>query len=217
MQKQGVKMELNLKGKRALVSGGSKGIGLAIKKALEAEGVEVISLSRSEGSDLMDRKAMYKAMTTHLRGCNILINNLGGKGSMETEYYHDEITKINYTTTVKLTLAFLIAPPKWGRVISISSIYGKEKGHNPAFTAAKAAQIAYSKCMSKNEHGIRWNTISPGYIKTKKDIIKYAKKVNAPIGKPVDIANMVIYLCSEKASFINGVNIVIDGGFSNSF
>ena len=66
-------MDLKLKGKRALVTGGSKGIGLAIKKALEAEGVEVISWSRSEGVDLMKE-------IPDIPDVDFIIHNVGGMG-----------------------------------------------------------------------------------------------------------------------------------------
>ncbi len=200
-------MNLNLKGKKALVTGGSRGIGLAIKKALEAEGVFVISWSRSEGQDLMES-------LPELPKISILINNLGGMG---TSIYNDkkDCMKKNYGIMVELTQRFLEQNKK-GIVITISSLYGKEKGRHdtsPWFVAAKAAQIAYMKTMAGRLPNIRFNTICPGVIDTGK---KY-KELPSSVGKPEDIAGIVTFLCSDKASHINGACITVDGGEGHAY
>ena len=92
-------MELKLNGKRCLISGGSKGIGLAIKKALEAEGVEVISWSRSEGVDLSNLSIMSH---TYPDNIDILINNVGGMGRCTFDRSW-ECMKMNYGETNILT------------------------------------------------------------------------------------------------------------------
>src|SRR3990167_7742216 len=112
-------MNLNLNGKKALVTGGSKGIGLAIKKALEKEGVKVFSLSRTEGIDLLELKNEDR-----LPKANILINNVGGMGNCTYEDSWICMQK-NYGIMNILTESFLRSKPKWGRVITISSIFGK--------------------------------------------------------------------------------------------
>lgn len=197
-------MNLELKGKTALVSGGSHGIGLAIKKALEAEGVKVISWSRSEGIDLLKK-------IPKLPYIDFLINNVGGMGTAKDA---EMIMKLNYHVMEKLTkdLLFNIEPEN-GRVITISSIFGKEKGHNPGFTAAKAAQIAYMKSMAGKHKGITFNTICPGHI----DVGKPFPDKPTIIGKPEDVAEIVTFLCSDKAKHINGAVITVDGGASHSF
>ena len=199
-------MDLNLRKKKALITGGSKGIGLAIKKALEAEGVECISWSRSEGTDLM--KKIPKMFNV-----DFVIHNVGGGGTWKQEDYED-IMKKNYFILASLinNLAYSVT-----RVITISSIYGKEAGFSEAFTAAKAAEIAYMKSCSRKYAGITFNTISPGYINTKTEIKEEAKLNDAPVGIPEDIARMVVFLCSPQSNFINGTNIVIDGGYTKSF
>jgi len=201
-------MELKLKGKKALITGGSKGIGLAIKKALEAEGVECKSWSRSEGVNLMEPGIPF------FPDVDILINNVGGMGTSLYEDSDDCMEK-NYGIMKKTIKAFILKPHRDGRVITISSIYGKEKGHCPWFDAAKAAQIAYMKCMSNKLPGTTFNTICPGYINTGKFKIKDFKKHY--IGMPNDVARMVVFLCSPDSSFINGATITVDGGESHSF
>ncbi len=199
-------MNLNLKGKRALITGGSHGIGLAIKKALEKEDVTCISWSRKEDIDLM--KEIPK-----LPKIDILINNVGGMGTSSFEDKEDCMKK-NYGIMLELTNEFI--KQKKGAVITISSIYGKEKGRHdtsPWFVAAKAAQIAYMKTMAGRYKNIRFNTICPGVI----DVGKTYTNLPKVVGKPEDVANIVTFLCSDLASHINGTTIAIDGGESNSF
>jgi len=188
---------------KALITGGSKGIGLAIKKALEKEGIECISWSRKEGKDL------FKCRYT-LPDIDILINNVGGGGTWSHE---DEQMEMNYGNMVDYTKQFLEQKHRFGRVITIASIYGKEKGHNPGFTASKAAQIAYMKCLAGNHKGITFNTICPGYINVGKPVPHKIIKE----GKPQDVANLVVFLCSDNANHINGACITVDGGESHSF
>lgn len=196
-------MELKLKGKTALVTGGSKGIGLAIKKALEKEGVKVTSWSRSEETDLCE-------FIPEIPNIDILINNVGGRGTWDLM---SDILNINLIPMEVLTSDFIEQNKKWGRVITISSIYGKERGPNPGFTATKAAQIAYMKSLSGTVKGTTFNTICPGHIDVGKPFL-YKPKV---IGKPEDVANIVTFLCSDKAKHINGAAITVDGGESHSF
>jgi len=195
-------MELKLKGKKALITGGSKGIGLAIKKALEKEGVKCISWSRSEGVDLM--KKIPKMINV-----DFIIHNVGGGGTWKKEDY-ELIMKKNYGIMAQLLINLSINVK---RVIVISSIYGKEAGFNEAFTAAKAAEIAYMKSCSRKYDGCTFNTICPGHINVGKSFPYKPEKV----GKPEDVANIVTFLCSNKASYINGANITVDGGESHAF
>jgi len=189
-------MELGLKGKVALITGGSKGIGLAIKKALELEGAKVISWSRTDGIDLTDS-------IPKLPPIDILINNFGGAGRA----YNLVPMYNNFEVMANLINQF-IQFRNWGRVITISSIFGKEKGINPYFTAAKSAQIAFMKSMAGKHHGITFNTICPGHIDVDKGWTG---------GKPEDVAWIVAFLCSEKAGWINGATITVDNGESHSF
>ena len=198
-------MKLNLKGKTALVSGASRGIGLAIKKALEKEGVKVISWSRTEGIDLMKE-------IPELPNIDILINNIGGLGRVTLKDSGDCMYK-NYQIMNILTSKFMQQKKEWGRVITISSIFGKEKGRNQYFTAAKAAQIAYMKSLSGTVYNTTFNTICPGYI----DVGKVVPTEEYSEIQPEDVANIVTFLCSDRAKYIDGAIITVDGGASHSF
>lgn len=202
-------MQLNLKGKTALVTGGSKGIGLAIKKALKAEGVKVIDWSKSTGHDILENDLKLPKI-------DILINNVGGCGTSDKL---NLILNKNLNSCVYLTSLFLEQnkDKKYGRVITISSMYGKEKGPNPLFTAAKAGQIAFMKSCAGMYNGITFNTICPGYINTKKEIKDEAEKYRFRLGQPEDVAGIVVFLCSNLAKHINGATITVDGGDSHAF
>ena len=194
---------------RALVTGGSHGIGKAIVKSL-GEDYEVYQFSRSNNVDLMTQEGMDFALK-YIHQFDILINNVGGMGTCKWFDWRDCMQK-NYGIMNILTTEFLKTKRDFGRVITISSIYGKEKGHNPYFTASKAAQIAYMKSLAGKCPGTTFNTICPGHI----DV---GKKFPDPIiscGKPEDVANLVSFLCSNKANHINGACITVDGGESHS-
>lgn len=198
-------MNLNLKGKIALITGGNKGIGLAIKKELEKEGVKVISWSKTEGFDLMDK-------IPEIPNVDILINNIGGMGRV-TYKDSEKCMYKNYHIMNVLTTDFMRQRKKWGRVITISSIFGKEKGMNQYFTAAKAAQIGYMKALGGTVYGTTFNTICPGYV----DVGKPVPSSEFTDIKSEDVANIVTFLCSDRAKHIDGATITVDGGTSYSF
>ncbi len=202
-------MNLNIENKTAIVTGASRGIGLAIKQALEKEGVKVTDVSRTSGYDVLD-KNFFNLIADEVLTTDILINNVGGLGNLTN---HPDIMYKNYDIMRQLTYLFLKTKRNYGRVITISSIYGKEKGHNPEFTASKAAQIAYMKSLAGNYENITFNTICPGHIYVGKPFPDNPRI----IGQPTDVSSLVTFLCSNKAKHINGATITVDGGASHSF
>lgn len=224
-------MKLNLEGKLAFISGSSRGIGKAIALSLASEGVHIglngrkpldLSITSKEISEKYPNVVIKhflgdvkNSRYLDLRDFDILINNVGGGGTWTKE--GDKVMDMNYGNMRRMIELYLEKERDWGRVITISSIYGKEKHDSAVFSATKSAQIAYMKSLAGKYEGITFNTICPGFINTKEDIIGYANDNEAPIGTPEDIANMVTFLCSDRSSFINGACIVIDGGFTKSF
>tara|TARA_R100001530_G_scaffold1886_1_gene3242 strand:- start:18021 stop:18743 length:723 start_codon:yes stop_codon:yes gene_type:complete len=237
-------MKQKLQGKTALVTGGTKGIGKAICIALAKEGHHIISFSSNVDNVRSLQRALDKLgvgsphkisvcdifdndMEYGDGNADILVNNVGGGGSWGME---ENVMEINYFSQVRYTSMVLdnMEKKKWGRVITISSIYGKEAHDNSYFSAAKSAQNAYMKSMSKKKtyarKNITFNTVSPGrimcgnYYKYHKNTAKFKKLVKdtpmGKIGKPEDVANVVKFLCSDEASYINGTNIIVDGGES---
>lgn len=248
-------MDLNLKGKVALVTGGSHGIGQAIAVSLAQEGCNIAFCARGERYDMHttselvwnrgvgclpmeintdseeNAKLVVKKTISHFGGIDILINNVGGGSSWGIiERWEDtptgvweEVMTHNYFTTLWFTNAVIpqMKEKRFGRVVSISAIYGKERGGQPWFHAAKAAQIALMKDYSGNpafvQNGITFNTVCPGYTNVGKTMIQGDAEI--PMGRYGDvdeIAPIVTLLCSKKGAYINGATIVVDGGLSKS-
>ena len=188
-------MDLRLRDKVAVVTGASKGIGLAITKALLAEGVRVITGARDIGGDLAelarngavhslavdlstpDGPQKLVALTDEYGGLDILVNNvgavtprLGGFLSVTDDEWWQSLN-VNLMSAVRTTRAALPAMLKRGKgsIVTISSVNAFLP--DPAiidYTAAKAALTNFSKALSKEvgPHGIRMNTVSPGPVET---------------------------------------------------
>jgi 3-oxoacyl-[acyl-carrier protein] reductase len=257
-------MDLCIKGKYALVTGGSHGIGLAIARALAMEGCNVAICARNQeriSQTLMELQKIgveaigvqadvlqpsnieivMKTVICNWGAIHILVNNVGGGGRWGSDSVEDtpeqvwvDVYNKNAMATVRFTrLAIpLMRKQKWGRVVTIASIYGREGGGRPWFNMSKSAEISLMKTLAMNpvlaRDGITFNTVAPGNIMTrgwieemKKDLSGFKKMVEIlPLGRlggSEEVASMVVFLCSEKASLVNGACIVVDGGESRSF
>ena len=193
---------------KVLITGGCHGIGKAITERLKEH--EVTSICRHTGFDAMEP-------STYPLSCDydILVNNVGGGGRWSEDEWLEVFLK-NVFPMVKLTRLILMnmVSKNWGRIITISSVYGKESGGTPGFTAAKAYQIAWMKAMSTKYKGITFNTICPGGIEIEG---KPTNDLPEPHGQPEDVANVVAFLCTDEAKYINGACITVDGGYSKSY
>ena len=216
-------MDLGIGGKHALVTGGSHGIGLAIVRVLREEGCEVESISRREGRDVLSLNDVDKALKK-FPNVDILVNNVGGGGRWGTEIAEEtseevwrEVYEKNAMAAIKFTMRAIpyMREQKWGRVVTISSIHGREAGGRPWFSMAKAAEIALMKTLATDHsyEGITFNTVAPGPIK----VGNPAEEENLRYGSPEDVASAVAFLCSEQAKWINGTCLVVDGGEGRSF
>lgn len=262
-------MELGIEDKYALVTGGSHGIGLAIAKALAAEGCRIAICSRSR--DRLDAAAReisgagkhvdvvalecdvlspesIPPVVDHLvlnwGRLDILVNNVGGGGrwgkpSVEDtpENVWSEVYDKNAMAAVRFTRRVLplMRKHKWGRIITIGSIYGKEGGGRPWFNMANAAEISLMKSLALMPElardGITFNTVVPGSImipgtgwedERNKDPEAFERMIKEcyPLGRlgtPEEVAAVVTFLCSKQASYVSGSTVVADGGESRSF
>jgi len=206
-----------MKKKKVLITGGAAGIGRAIASELAKEySVHILDLNNGIKCDVLDDSQIEKVPNDF----DILINNVGGGGTWGNEKQPekftewDQVYQKNAGAAYKFTMKCLpyMKKKRWGRVITISSIYGKEKGIKPWFDMAKSAEIALMKNLAGRFPGITFNTICPGYIDVGKEMI-----IGHKVGKPKDVAYLVSFLCSNKARHINGACIVIDGGESHSY
>lgn len=171
---------------------------------------------------------------------DILVNNVGGGGRWGQENIletsrnvWDEVYAKNVDTTIDFTLAFLpgMLSKQWGRVISITSIYGSQIGSRPWYNSAKFAQSAIMKNFSRKPEfvrkGVTFNMVAPGPIlipdtgweeeKNKHPEEYFEKLQHLPmghLGEPEDVALAVAFLCSDAAKHVNGAVIPVDGGES---
>ncbi len=153
---------------------------------------------------------------------DILVNNVGGGGRwgqedpvITKEEVWSQVYNKNADAARRFTMNALpyMLKQGWGRVITIASYLGREGIGRPWFMMAKAAEIALMKSLANHYQGsgITFNSIAPGVIA----IPETSNETEG--GKPEDVANLVSFLCSDKASYINGACIGIDGGTSRGF
>lgn len=225
----------------ALVTGGTKGIGLAIVKALKAQGVKVAVVARSKDapycdfyiqadiSKITDRHRIVRRVVDELGGIDILVNNAGSQiSSAAIDYgFTDWKDQIELLLTAPFDLcqqaAKYMINKKYGRIINVSSVGGILGTRGViGYSVAKAGLIEMTKCLSNEwlPHGITVNAIAPGFIETElqtlKDEHKTAMMGRIPAGRMgtcEEVATAVTWLASEGARYISGVCLPIDGGW----
>lgn len=225
--------------KTALVTGGTRGIGLAICDRLAKDGVKVIACSRTklEGFpyswfhfDALNEGSIEK-MPDIWRRADILVNNVGGGGRWGSDFRKTELSTYEdvFSKNVWAALRFTklciphMASQKWGRVVTIASVYGAEAGGRPWFSMAKSAEVSLMKALSRDKAlaraGITFNTVCPGHISVrgKPDEENLDALPMGRMGKPEEVGSIVAFLCRDEASFINGAQIMVDGGESHVY
>ena len=215
--------------KVAVVTGGAKGIGKAIAEEFRKAGAKVciIDLLDNDGftGDLAEQTVLEnfarKVIAEHGH-VDYLINNALPlmKGIDECSY-----EEFNYALRVGVTAPFyltkLFAPhfAPGAAIVNISSSRDRmSQPQTESYTAAKGGISALTHALAVSLAGkVRVNSISPGWIDTDYTVYEGADAIQHPagrVGNPLDIAHMVLYLCSDKAGFITGENICIDGGMT---
>jgi len=209
---------------------------------IERRGVRSLAIS----ADVLvssDIGQAMKEVTSVWGGLHILINNVGGGGRWGSpvveqtgeDVWWDVYSK-NAMAAVRFTMQAipLMKKQQWGRVVTISSVHGREGGGRPWFNMAKAAEISLMKTLAMNPDlvrcGLTFNTVAPGAImiegtgwaaeKTEKPEQFKMLLEQLPLGRmgtPEEVANVVVFLCSQGASLVNGACIIVDGGESKSF
>lgn len=217
------------KNKVAVITGGAQGIGRCIAEEFIKAGVHVCIIDRQEGShfvgDISD-KSVLESFASEVVGkygrVDFLINNALPimKGIDECTY-----EEFQYALSVGVTAPFYLAKlfsahfAEGACIINISSSRDRmSQPQTESYTAAKGGIAALTHALAVSLAGkVRVNSISPGWIDTSYQEYDGPDAVQQPcgrVGNPMDIANMVMYLCSEKAGFITGENICIDGGMT---
>lgn len=256
-------MDLGIEGKLALITGGSRGLGRQAAMALANEGVNIAICARGTDTvnatvneiastgvnakgytaDMGDESApakLFDKVMNDMGQPDILVNNVGG--SMGTsDVVASSIDDFNMVIDLNLWSALrmikLLLPGMiergWGRIINISSIYGREAGGTAPYMTAKAAMIALSKhaALSSAKSGVTVNSVAPGSIlfpggtwekfqqnNTPEAIQEFIDR-NLPMGKfgwPEPIGATVAFLASNQADLITGACINVDGGQSHN-
>ena len=222
-------MTFDFRNKIAVVTGGARGIGKCIRECFEAAGatVCVIDLLENDGfvGDLSDRETLERfaqKVIADFGHVDYLINNAAPKSCGITSGSYEDF---EYAQRVGVTAPFylskLFAPhfAEGASIVNISSSRDRmSQPETESYTAAKGGISALTHAMAVSLSGkVRVNSISPGWIDNNYTVYEGADAIQQPVGRvgnPPDIANMVLYLCSDMAGFITGENICIDGGMT---
>ena len=219
----------DFKDKVVVVTGGARGIGKCISQRFASAGARVCVIDLLENDyfvgDLADKATLErfaeKVITEHGR-VDFLINNAAPKSCGITSCSYEDF---EYAQRVGVTAPFYLAKlfaahfGDGASIVNISSSRDRmSQAETESYTAAKGGISALSHALAVSLAGrVRVNSISPGWIDTNYTVYEGADATQQPVGRvgnPLDIANMVLYLCSEMAGFITGENICIDGGMT---
>jgi len=181
-------------------------------------------------ADFDSCRACIEGVAAALGPVDILVNNAGVTRDMTfrkmTKEDWDVVLHTNLDSVFNMTKQVCdgMVDRGWGRIINVSSVNGSKGAFGQTnYAAAKAGMHGFTKALALEvaKKGVTVNTISPGYIGTKmvtaipREILDSKILPQIPLGrlgKPEEVAGLIIYLCSEEAAFVNGANIAINGG-----
>jgi len=208
-------------------------VGATRQAGGEAVGVAIDVTAPGAAQDLLDRTLAAFGRI------DILVNNvggsLGGGGFLEsTEEEWEKVFEVNFFSALRLSklVAARMVEQRSGSIIMLSSIYGREAGGPASYNAAKAAMISLSKQMARQlaPYGVRVNSVAPGSIlfpgggwerrlqRDPEGIAEFIKR-DLPLGRfgrPEELANVVVFLASDRASLVTGACWTVDGCQSHS-
>ena len=217
------------KDKVAIVTGGANGIGRCIADEFRKQGAVVYVIDKQDGDhfvgDVSNKEVLEafaaEVLSRHIK-IDIIINNALPlmKGIDECSY-----EEFQYALSVGITAPFYLVKllknhlAEGASIINISSSRDRmSQPQTESYTAAKGGIAALTHALAVSLAGrARVNSISPGWIDTAYTVYEGPDASQQPaggVGNPMDIANMVLFLCSDKAGFITGENICIDGGMT---
>ena len=205
--------------------------------ALRQRGAEVLAVVADVTQPDQVERVVQAALERYGR-IDVLVNNVGGStgaGIAETsDIDRQQGLELNLLSSVRMSRAVVPVMRRQGSgaIIMISSIYGRESGGRMVYNAAKAAQISLTKAMARElgGQGIRVNTVAPGSIlfpgggwerRMQADPEGMARFIQQEMpygrfGRPEEVASVVVFLASERASLVNGACIPVDGAQGRS-
>ena len=218
---------MEFQNKVAVVTGGASGIGKCIAEQFEAQGAKVCIIDIKDNpcfvGDIADEvtlRAFAEKVISEHGHVDYLINNalppMHGLDSCTWEQFNYAL-RVGVSAPFYLTKLFAPYFAPGAAVVTISSSRDRmSMPQTESYTAAKGGIAALTHALAVSLAGkVRVNSVSPGWIDTAYTVYDGPDALQQPagrVGNPLDIANMVLYLCSEKAGFITGENICIDGG-----
>src|SRR5437764_4790355 len=249
-------MDFGIEGKVALVTAATKGIGLGIAQALAREGARVSIVARTEAdvkrvateikgfgvaADVTTEDGCIRSVEDtqkNLGPIDILVNNFGARaGSSWSDTGPKEFEAAfegNVVVSAHMTQLVLdgMIERGWGRVVVITSVWGREAGGAPAYNAAKAAEISMVKSLAREvaSEGVTVNAVAAGSILWEgggwyrrqqadpqgiADFVRHEMPMGR-FGNVEEVASAVAFVCSTQASLLTGACINVDGGQSRS-
>ena len=215
------------KDKVVVITGGAHGIGKCMAEEFTKAGAKVQVIDLAPGDHYvgdLSQKEVLEEFADHViktyGHIDVLVNNaLPIMRGIDDCTYEEFEYALKVGVTAPFYLAKLFAPyfREGGSILNISSSRDRQsQPQTESYTAAKGGISALTHALAVSLSGkVRVNSISPGWIDTNYTVYEGADAVQQPagrVGNPLDIANMVLFLCSDKAGFITGENICIDGG-----
>ena len=219
----------DFKNKIAIITGGAHGIGKCICEKMEKSGAKVYIIDTAENDcfvgDIGNKETLEKFVSKVVSECgrvDYLINNAPPKFiGIDNCSYEDFEYALRVGVTAAFYLAKLFLPyfNEGASIVNISSSRDRmSQPQSESYTAAKGGISALTHALAVSLSGrVRVNSVSPGWIDTAYTVYEGADAIQQPagrVGNPLDIANMVMYLCSDMSGFITGENICIDGGMT---